>query len=256
MADSNEERAGSKGMRAITISREYGSGGGEVAARLARALGWRLVDHEAVVQVAHELGISVTDAEARDEHVESLGMRLLNGLSMMQPPMSSPVVDFSLPDGRMYHEALRHVILQALGTDYVVIVGRGSQMLLKERRDILHVRVTAPLEQRVAYVMQRERLDYENARNRVHYKDSGRERYLQMQYHQRPSDPLLYDLVINTAVLSLDDTVDLIELALKQKTGHLHVPISQLGPGAGLAPYAGRSEDFTVPPGQEATQAK
>src|SRR3954454_15496845 len=45
-------------MRAITISREYGSGGGEIAGRLATRLGWRLVDHEVVVRVARELGVT------------------------------------------------------------------------------------------------------------------------------------------------------------------------------------------------------
>ena len=45
-------------MRAVTISREYGSGGGEIAARLAQRLGWQLVDHEVVVEVANALGVS------------------------------------------------------------------------------------------------------------------------------------------------------------------------------------------------------
>ena len=58
-------------MRAITISRQYGSGGGEVAARLARRLGWQLVDHEIVAQVAHRLGITEEEAQVRDEHVEA-----------------------------------------------------------------------------------------------------------------------------------------------------------------------------------------
>src|ERR1044071_6296610 len=78
-------------MQAVTISRQYGSGGGEIAARLASKLRWRLLDHEAVVQVAHQLGISVEDAEQQDEHIESLGMRLLNSLSLIQPPMSNAV---------------------------------------------------------------------------------------------------------------------------------------------------------------------
>src|SRR5262245_55586904 len=55
-------------MRAVTISREYGSGGGEIAARLARQLGWRLVDHEVVAQVARALGVSEAEAAAYDEH--------------------------------------------------------------------------------------------------------------------------------------------------------------------------------------------
>lgn len=256
MEDTKQMQSDDGHMHVVTISREYGSGGGEIAMRLAKALGWRLVDHEAVVQVAHELGISVTDAEAQDEHAESLGMRLLSGLSMMQPPVSNALQTLYIPNEQMYHEALRKVIEQALTSHQVVIVGRGSQMLLRERRDILHVRIIAPFEQRIAYVMQREGLSRENAESRIRYKEGGRERYLQMQYHQHPADPLLYDLVVNVATLGLDDAVELIQMALKQKASRLRVPTSQLGPGVGLAPYPGRSEDFAMPPDQASTPSK
>jgi len=59
-------------MRAITISREYGSGGGEIAARLAKRLNWQLIDHEVVVRVARMLRVSEKEAEEHDERVESL----------------------------------------------------------------------------------------------------------------------------------------------------------------------------------------
>ncbi len=68
----NEESSPISQMRAVTISRKYGSGGGEIATRLAQRLGWQLIDHEVVVQVAHELGVSEAEAEAHDERVESL----------------------------------------------------------------------------------------------------------------------------------------------------------------------------------------
>src|SRR5436309_10484681 len=67
-------------MRAVTISREYGSGGGEIAARLAERLGWHLVDHEVVVEVARVLGISEDEAEAHDEHADTLVARILSSL--------------------------------------------------------------------------------------------------------------------------------------------------------------------------------
>ena len=254
METPNETPAGAARMQAVTISRQYGSGGGEIAARVASKLGWRLVDHEAVIRVAQELGISVSDAEAQDEHVESLGMRLLNGLSLIQPPMSNAMQIVPLPNYFTYHETLRKVIEAALIPGHVVVVGRGSQMLFKERRDILHVRIVAPLEQRIAYVMRREGLSREDAQARVNYKDNGRVRYLQTQYHQNPSDPLLYDLVINTAVLSLDNAMQLIISALEQKAGRLSVPSTELGPGAGLPQYPGRTEDFRVSTGD--TQAE
>src|SRR5690349_103363 len=62
-------------MRAITISRQYGSGGGEIAAHLARYLGWQLIDHEIVAQVAHSLGITEEEADVHDERVEGFIVR-------------------------------------------------------------------------------------------------------------------------------------------------------------------------------------
>jgi cytidylate kinase len=67
------------------------------------------------------------------------------------------------------------------------------------------------------------------------------------QYRCQHEDPHLYDLVINTTVLSLDSAVDQICLALEGKASRLSVPVEQLGPAAGLAPYAGRAGDFRVP---------
>src|SRR5947209_19661066 len=74
-------------MRAVTISREYGSGGGEVAARLATRLGWQLIDHEVVVRVAQRLGTSEAEAESYDERVEGLVSRILTGLQAIQPAL-------------------------------------------------------------------------------------------------------------------------------------------------------------------------
>src|SRR5258708_20093621 len=86
-------------MRAITISREYGSGGGEIATRLARRLGWQLVDHEVVVQVAHDLGVSEAEAEAHDERVEGLVSRILTSIQLFKPPtlVSAPLPALTVP---------------------------------------------------------------------------------------------------------------------------------------------------------------
>src|SRR5947209_5679690 len=68
----DEDGSAITAMGAITISREYGSGGGEVAARLAKRLGWQLIDHEVVVRVAEMLQVSEEEAEEHDECVERL----------------------------------------------------------------------------------------------------------------------------------------------------------------------------------------
>jgi len=224
-------------MRAVTISREYGSGGGEIAARLARRLDWQLVDHQIVAEAAHNLGVHEAVVAAHDEKAGGILSRVF------QWPYPIPA-----EEAQAYYEALRRVVLEAANTGHAVIVGRGGQMLLRDRRDVLHIRVVAPLEQRVAYVVRREGLDADAARKRVQEKDQTRIRYTQSQFHRQPDDAHLYDLVINTAILDLDHVVDQICLALEHKASRLSVPVEELGPAAGLTHYPSQPADFPVPP--------
>jgi len=233
-------------MSAITISRQYGSGGGEVAAHLARRLGWQLIDHEIVAQVAHSLGITEEEADVRDEHVEGFIARALNALQAASPVVPAPVAPPEQAEA-IYNEALREVVETAANTGRVVIVGRAGQAFLSGRRDVLHVRMVAPLQQRIRYVVRREGLDEAAAQARVQLKDRDRTRYLQARFGRNVNDPLLYDLIINTAVLDLDSAVDLISLALERKARKLTVRTGELGPVTGLARYPGQPADLPPP---------
>ena len=210
----SENQQNAPEMSAITISRQYGSGG-EVAACLAQRLHWQLIDHEIVARVAHELGMPEEEAEVHDERSESFISRVLSSMQFADPELVATAPMVPLPAGtqeQMYHEALERVVEMAANTGKAVIVGRAGQMILAKRRDILHVRIVAPLEQRVRYVMQREGLDETSARSRSEQKDRDRTRYLQSQYHHDVDDPVLYDLVVNSGVLDLASVVDLITL--------------------------------------------
>jgi cytidylate kinase len=235
-------------MRVVTISREYGSGGGEIARRLAARLDWQLVDHEVVARVARELGMSVDEAAERDERAESFAERLLIGLQAIEPNVLVNPPLARAHDTQAYHDAACRVIEAAVVEGSVVIVGRAAQMTLAKRRDALHVRIVAPLAQRISYVARRERLDEAGARARIQEKEADRARYLQTFYRCRADDPHHYDLIDNTGVLSLDDAVALIALTLERKAARLGVPEAQFGPGAGLTPYPGRPEDFPLTP--------
>ena len=243
----NEENNLISQMRAVTLSREYGSGGGEIGARLAQRLGWQLIDHEVVVQVAHALGVSEEEAEAHDERTESLTSRLLRNMNLFEPAalVATPLPTATDPD--VYREALRRVVEEAAAARHVVIVGRGAQFILANSRDVLHVRVVAPLDLRIAYVMRREALDQAAALARIQLKDRDRTRYLQAEYHQPSDNPHLYDLVVNTGILALENIVDLIYQALEYKAKRLQTPTEELGPAAGLTPYPGRPGDFRPP---------
>ncbi|MEO8286867.1 MAG: cytidylate kinase-like family protein [Chloroflexota bacterium] len=225
------------GMQGVTVSREYGSGGGEIAARLAKRLGWQLINHEIVSQVATALGVSEEEAEAYDEHVDSFVSRILYTLSALTPPVVAAMPSQLTTDSRAFDHARRTVVEGAIAAGHVVIVGRGAQVLLADRRDVLHVRMVAPLEQRIKYVMQREGLDRPSAQTRIHLKDRDRAQYLMSEHRQNPADAHLYDILVNTGVLDLDSVVDLLALALERKATRLSTPVEELGPGAGLPLY-------------------
>ncbi len=240
-------------MRAVTVSREYGSGGGEVARRVARQLGWRVVDHEIVGRVARTLGVSEAEVEVHDEHVEGFVSRLLRSMQRVDPNLmaGAPVLSASAEEEeKRYQTALADVVQAAVTDGHAVIVGRGSQALLAQRRDVLHVRVIAPLAVRVAYVIQREGLSQEDAQARIQLKDRTRMRYLQSAHNLQSDDPHLYDLVVNSAVLDLDSIASLIVTALEDKAKQLTVPVEQLGPRSGLARYPGHPGDLRPPIGR------
>lgn len=255
----SENQQNTPGMNAITISRQYGSGGGEVAARLAQRLQWQLIDHEIVAQVARELGMPEEEAEVHDERTESFISRVLGSMQLASPELlaNAPIVPLSPgTQEQIYHEALCRVVETAANTGNAVIVGRAGQVILAKRRDTLHVRIVAPFEQRVRYVMQREGLDEANARARIQQKDRDRTRYLQAQYHRDVNDPVLYDLVLNSGVIDLASLVDLIALALERKARRLIVKTGELGPAVGLTPYAGRPADLHRPQPTQETEGK
>jgi len=240
----NEAKTVVSQMRAITLSREYGSGGGEIAKRLAARLGWQLIDHEIVAQIARELNISEKEAENYDEHGDKAVSLLLDSMRAAQPAMFATSPALSRAGGKAYHGAMEHLIEAAIVTGHAVIVGRGAQIVLGERRDALHVRVIAPLEQRVIYVMQRENREQAEARARIQLKDRDRSHYLQSEYRHHPDEAHLYDLLINTDTLDLDSAVDIILLALERKAIRLAVPTGEVvGPGAGLDCYASSPDD-------------
>lgn len=238
-------------MRAVTVAREYGSGGGVIAGRLAEKLGWSLLDHQVVTQVARNLGISESEAEVHDEHVEGFSQRLLESMRYAGIPDSGLLLtgqdgEVAPVDDKTYNKALSRVLLAAYNLGNVVVVGRGAQAILKPYRDVLRILVVAPLDKRIPYVMEREGLDEAAARERIKQKDHDRRHAFKEFYHCDPDDEHLYDLVINTGFLDLQTAVDLCLLALQRKESKLALPEEELGPKVGLPRYPGRPGDLSI----------
>jgi len=190
-------------IQLITISREYGAGGSELGVLLGRTLGWRVLDHELVQQLAARLRCEEGEIKAMDEHVPSLLERLASAAVITAPELrvqSRPWVT----DPDCIAAAAREVLLEAARTLPLIVVGHGGNCLFRGRADVLRVRVVAPFHVRIRRVAQRTGMALPQSASEVRRKDSDREHYLQRYYQSRVNDPCEYDLQINTGVVSLD----------------------------------------------------
>jgi cytidylate kinase len=117
-------------------------------------LSWQVIDHAIVERIARAMGTSQEEAEAHDKHTEGALARLLKGFQYINPAFAAYAPPEAVLSDEAYCDAVERIVRAAAARGHVVIVGRGSQILLAERRDVLRVRIIAPLEQRIACMMQ------------------------------------------------------------------------------------------------------
>lgn len=207
-------------MAVVTISRQYASGGSDIARRVAGRLGWPLLDNEFVDRVAERAGLSPQEVEAREERTPGLIERLARALAISSPEIF--VATGEAPDARLGREdeivrQTEAVINQAVKAGNAVLVGRGAQAHLAQMEDALHVYIVAPREVRVKAAMQRLGLSREDAEETVDRTDDGRRRYVKTHYDRRWDDPANYHLAINTAVFDYERAAELIAEAAKRR---------------------------------------
>ena len=205
-------------MPLVTISRQYGSGGSEVAERVARALGWQLYDNEVVDEVAARLGISPAEVSAREERMPSLAERLASALSLAAPEVMPTVGDAALPPSEdRIVQVTGRVMQEAVQAGPAVIVGRGAQCLLATRSDAIHVFCYAPIEALAAYAVTNLGIKPDEARKKVIEMNERREEYVKRHWKREWRDLANYHLCVNTAWLGLDGAAELVTRMARER---------------------------------------
>jgi len=204
----------------ITISREYGAGGAEVARLVAEALGWRLVDNELLDRIAARAGLSPDDVKDREERVPGFVERLARTLVAATPELfPPPQAEGTVPKLQEIDlvRITESVVAEVASEGRVVLVGRAAVAVLASERDALHVRLVAPKEFRINAVANRLGIAPGEAEKILEETDRARARY-HRQYYQRDSrDPVGYHMVLNTAALGVDGAARLVVAAVKRE---------------------------------------
>lgn len=197
-------------MAIVTISRMYGSGGSQVARRVADALGWDLLDNNVVDAVAERLGMSPAEVSAHEERVPSLVERLASALTLSVPEML-PVTDTTLaPTEERIVAMTKAVIEEAVQTGHAVLVGRGAQCLLANRPDALHVFCYAPRRALAAFVMSDRGVSNDEALRIVDVMNRQREQYVRQHWHREWRAEENYDVCVNTGTLGIEGAARLV----------------------------------------------
>jgi CMP/dCMP kinase len=184
-------------INVITISRQLGSLGNEVAHRSGELLGFRVVCREVINQAAIRSGAPEVALATIDE---------LNLLGIRPSPQAQ----------KAYQRAVKTVMEELADQRNIIIVGRAGQVVLHSHPNAFHIRVIAPVHLRSHRIAAENECSLAAAQAQIEASDRSRKTYLRRHYHVHWDDPQLYDLVINTARLTPDEAAGLIsQVSLK-----------------------------------------
>jgi cytidylate kinase len=193
--------------RAVTISRQAGCGALAVAEKLARylqehsskhAASWKVFDRNLMEKVLEDHDLPARLAQLLPEDRVSYLEDIMADLLQTYPPSQT---------------VIRHTtetILKLASVGNVILIGRGGNIITARLPNMFHVRLVAPLEERIEHSHESYGMSKTEARKFCLREDSGRERYLKKYFRADINDPLLYHLIINTGLVGYDDAAKII----------------------------------------------
>lgn len=224
-------------MAVITISRQFGSGGDEIAELICQTTGYHLFDKHILAKAAVESGLSeqeIVDYSEDNYKVKNFFDRLFSRsrpLAQIRIWKEDATGVRTFEEMQFSEEDALALVRKAVQTAYkvgnMVIVGRGGQVILKDKPEVFHVRVEAPLEDRILRVRNSPLLANRTfdssvearraAQDLIESSDAASADYLRRFYGVDWADPMLYHVVINTGKLTVEQAARLIVNAAVQQ---------------------------------------
>ncbi len=174
-------------MAIITISRGTFSGGEKLAECLSKKLGYRKISREVLVFAATMFEAPELELVKAIEKETSLAERLR----------------LKNEDRLKYLSFIQSSLCEEAKKDNLIYVGHGGHLLLRGISHVLKVKIIAPLEQRIEFVMERNKLSREEAKKYIQGKDKQRKQWTKFLYNIDWNDPSLYDIVINLKKITI-----------------------------------------------------
>jgi cytidylate kinase len=188
-----------KMINTVTIEREYGSGGGEIAQLVSEHLGWKLWDQLLTEEIARLAECPKSVVQLREERTDPLYYRLFKSFLRGSYEGSLNAYKLKLVDSESILKITERVVQHAAKAGKSVIVGRGSQQFLRNRPDTLRVFLYAPREDKLRRLVARGK-SQKDAEQLVDTVDRERTDFLKKYFHVDWPDRGVYHTMINTAI--------------------------------------------------------
>ncbi len=191
-------------MSIITISRQFGSYGKEIAERIASELGYKFMDKKSLEAQYGKYGIPDVRFEKYDEKNPGFFEYFKSGKDR-------------------YLRFLKTAIFENSREGNCVICGRGAQLLLKDIPGVIHIRIVSSMENRIERVSKKLKCDKKNSEKIITHNDKDRSGFHKFFFEHNWKDVNLYDLIINTDNIDIESTIQLIK-ALNKCNCFKHEP--------------------------------
>jgi cytidylate kinase len=187
-------------IRVITIEREYGSGGADIARKLAERLGWQLWDQHLTDEIARHMDCESRAVEEHEEHMDALYYRLFKAFLRGSFEGSLNAGRLKMVDADGIRHVAERVVTAAANSGNSVIVGRGSTYYLRDRPDTYHVFIYAPLDAKVQRLRAAGETE-EKAIELAETVDRDRAAYVKQYFGAEwPAPRQLFHLMINSVI--------------------------------------------------------
>jgi shikimate kinase len=186
-------------IKIITVEREYGCGGGDIAQLLSERLSWKLWDHLLTEEIARLAQCPKAVVEVREERTDPLYYRLFKSFLRGSYEGSINAYKLKLVDSESILRITERVVREAASTGNCVIVGRGSQHFLGTHTDTLRIFLYAPREDKVRRLMARGKTEQE-AQELVDSVDNDRGAFIQKYFHVEWPSRGMYHVMLNTSI--------------------------------------------------------
>lgn len=193
----------------ITVSRQHGSRGRDLAGRLAERFQYTLLHRDVIDRISMSTGHQRRLLESIDEHSRS---QLASWVDSMLSGRYLDETDYAV--------GLLKTVYTIARLGGVVVVGRGANFIVEPTRAV-HLRVVAPLDERIHNLMRRGNLSADQAAHEIRATDQEREKFVRKLFHRSVDDPLAYDMILNESGRSLEALTRIATSVVEEKLARL-----------------------------------